>query len=291
MRLTGALAVLVAGGALTALLARHARRAAGTDRARALTDRPSRRPRFARARLEAALLAADLPADAGAAVQVWMLGALAAGCLAGGLDLAFVPVAVVAVLAGGPIALYAARSRGVRRAAADLPVALERVAAELRTGGTVIGAVEALGRGDGPLTVQFARVSNRCALGASLDAALAAWATERGEPGVNSAAGALAVAASTGGRAAEALDGLAASLRDRFEIAAEGRALSAQARLSAIVVGSLPIAYLCACAVLDPRQVRVLTGTTFGLGCFAAGLVLETLAALWIRALLRQADS
>jgi hypothetical protein len=34
--------------------------------------------------------------------------------------------------------------------------------------------------------------------------------------------------------------------------------------------------------------VRVLTGTTFGLLCLLAGLILEALAALWIRALLRQ---
>jgi tight adherence protein B len=283
------LAVVVGGIGLSGGLGRIARRSEATDRARALGERPSRLPRMARERLEAALVAADAPPDAGAAVQVWLLGALAAGCLAGGLDLVFAPVAIGAVIIGGPIGLYAARGRGVRRAAAELPVALELVAAELRTGGTVTGALENLGRRDGLLAAEFARVNRRCALGATLDEALDAWATERGEPGVSSAAGALAVAAATGGRAAEALDGLASSLRDRFEIAAEGRALSAQARLSAIVVGTLPVVYLGACAVLDPRQVRVLTDTGFGVLCLFAGLTLEALAGLWIRSLLRQA--
>ncbi len=282
------LVVAAAGTVLSGALARLARRADATDRARALGSRRSRLPRIAREQLEAALVAADMPADAGAAVQVWLLAALAAGCVAGGLDLVFAPVAIFAVFVGGPIGLVAARGRGVRRSAADLPVALELVAAELRTGGTVKGALETLGSGDGLLAAELARVNRRGALGAPLDEALAAWATERPEPGVTSAAGALAVAAATGGRAAEALDGLATSLRDRSEIAAEARALSAQARLSAIVVGALPVAYLGACAVLDPRQVRVLTSSTFGLLCLFAGLTLEALAGLWIRSLLRR---
>jgi tight adherence protein B len=280
--------VVLCGFGLSGVLGRIARRAEATDRARALGPRRSRLPRTVREHLESALVAADAPPDAGAAAQVWLLGALAAGCLAGGLDLVFAPVAIGAVLVGGPIALYSARGRGVRRGAAELPVALEVVAAELRTGGTVAGALETLGARDGLLAAEFARVNRRCALGAPLDEALAAWASERREPGVSSAAGALAVAAATGGRAAEALDGLATSLRDRFEIAAEGRALSAQARLSAIVVGTLPVVYLGACAVLDPRQVRVLTDTGFGVLCLLAGLTLEVLAGLWIRSLLRQ---
>ena len=277
-----------AGVALSFALAREARRAEAADRARALGARASRVPRAAREAVERALSAADLSLEAGAAVQVWLLAALAAGCLAGGLDAVFAPVAAVAVLVGGPIGLYGARQRGVRRRAAELPVALELVAAELRTGGTVAGALAALGRGHGPLAAEYARVDRRCALGAPLEAALAAWAHERGEPSVDSAAGALVVAASTGGRAVEALDGLASSLRDRSEIAAEGRALSAQARMSAIVIGSLPLVYLAASAVVDRRQVQVLTGTGFGMACLGTGLALETLGALWIRALLRQ---
>lgn len=286
---TARLVVVSGSAAASALLARQARRAEATDRARALGRR--RRawlPRAARARLEAALLSADVPLEADAAVQVWLLAALAAGCLAAGLEPVVAPAAVGAALVSGPLGLYAARHRGRRRRVVELPIALELVASELRSGGTVFGALDALARGDGPLATEFARVNRRRALGAPLDASLEAWATERADAGVSSAAGALAVAASTGGRAADALDGLASSLRDRFEIAAEGRALSAQARLSAIVVGSLPVAYLAASALFDARQVRLLTGTTFGLGCLVVGLAFEVLALAWIRRLLRQ---
>jgi tight adherence protein B len=289
-----ALLALIASLLASAVLARRARSIDATDRVRALRARPSRLPRAARERLEVALVAADLAPDAGAALQIWLMAAFAAGCLAAGLDVVFAPAAIAAVVIGGPLFLYGARHRGARRCAAELPVALELVASELRTGGTVAGALGALGSGAlgqgnaSPLTAEFARITRRCDLGAPLEDALTGWANERSDAAVSSAAGALVVAATTGGRSAEALDGLASSLRDRTEIAAEARALSAQARLSAIVVGCLPLAYLVACALLDPRQVRVLTATPLGLACLTAGLVLEALATLWIRALLRQ---
>jgi tight adherence protein B len=284
------LAVVVAGAALSVALARSARRAEAGDRARALGNRRGRLPRVAHARLDAALLAADIELDAGAAVQIWLLAALAGGCLAAGIEPVFAPAAVVGVLVAGPVSVFLGRHRGARRRRAELPGALELVASDLRTGGTVAGAITALGRGDGLLATEFERIDRRCGLGATLDDALGAWATEREDPAVSSAAGALAVAAATGGRAADALDGLAASLRDRSEIAAEGRVLSAQARMSAIVVGSLPVAYLAVCAIVDRRQVQVLTRTTLGLLCLLAGLTLEGLAGIWIRALLREDD-
>lgn len=278
---------------LTAWLFAVARRVDANDRARALGPARSRLPHGLHERLARALVAADVGLDAGAAVHVWLLGALAAGCLAVGLDLALALPAGLAVVVGGPVALHLRRHRGARRAASELPTVLEQVASELRSGGTVAGALAAFGSATSStrptvLSAELARVDRRCALGAPLDDALAAWARERADPGVRSAAGALAVAALTGGRSADALDGLASSVRDRLEIAAEARALSAQARLSAVVVGCLPVAYLLGCALLDPRQVRVLTHTAFGLVCLTIGLTLEGLAAVWIRFIMRE---
>ena len=139
---------------------------------------------------------------------------------------------------------------------AALPGALEQVAAELRGGGTVAAGASTLARSDGPLAPDLRRVRARTDLGVGLADALAAWPAERPVAGVRAAAGALAVASSMGGRAADAIDGLAQSLRDRLGAAAEAGALSAQARLSAIVVGAAPVAYLAFSTALDPRRPR-----------------------------------
>ena len=52
-----------------------------------------------------------------------------------------------------------------------------------------------------------------------------------------------------------AIDGLAASFRHRLDAVAEAHSHSAQARLSAIVVGAAPIVYLVFSALVDPAAV------------------------------------
>jgi tight adherence protein B len=66
----------------------------------------------------------------------------------------------------------------------------------------------------------------------------------------------------------------------------EAHALSAQARISAFVVGGAPVAYLVFVSLADPGSLNVLLTTTAGQACLTVGLLLEGLAALWMRALL-----
>jgi tight adherence protein B len=216
-------------------------------------------------------------------VELWAIGVLSAAVIGA----AIAPVMAVPAILGGliaaPVALRLARSRRERRFSAALPAALERVAAELRGGGTVAGAVERLASTNDVVAADLRRVHVRAQLGVALVDSLAGWPADHDAPGVRATAGALSVAAAMGGRAAEAIDGLAASLRHRLDAVAEARALSSQARLSAVVVGTAPLGYLAFSSLVDPRSVTVLFATGVGRVCLAVGLGLEALAALWIR--------
>jgi Flp pilus assembly protein TadB len=66
----------------------------------------------------------------------------------------------------------------------------------------------------------------------------------------------------------------------------EARALAAQARLSAVVVGAAPVASLPVSISVDGRLLAALTHGP-GRACFVAGLALQALAALWMRRILR----
>jgi tight adherence protein B len=118
---------------------------------------------------------------------------------------------------------------------------------------------------------------------------LAAWARERPVPGVGAAAGALALCATVGGRAADALEGLSSSLRDRIAVVAEAEALSAQARMSALVIGGVPFAYLGWSALVDPAGLATITGTAVGRFCFGVGVALELVGLWWMRRIVRLA--
>ena len=88
-----------------------------------------------------------------------------------------------------------------------------------------------------------------------------------------------------GGSAATALEGVVQSLRDDDAALGEAKALSSQARGSAVVVGAAPLAYLVFATATDPASSRVLISTGPGLVCLTVGLGLEVLAAIWMRAL------
>lgn len=284
------LVLVVVGPLACAGLIAAGRRAVVADRVRSLGPRSRWRvPERVRHRLAAALHDADVGWTPEEACEYWGIGVAAVALLAAALSPVLVVPAVLAVLAAGPAALLLVRGRRERAFAAGLPGALEQVAAELRGGGTVPIAVERLASGTGPVAGDLRRVHVRTQLGLPFAEALAGWPSEHDAPGVRAAAGALAVATTMGGRAADAIDGLAASLRHRLDAVAEAHSLSAQARLSAVVVGAAPLGYLAFSALVDPSAVTALVDTGVGRVCLVVGLALEALAALWIRRIVRSA--
>lgn len=173
--------------------------------------------------------------------------------------------------------------------AAALPDVLERVAGGLRAGAAPLGALTEAAHGADlpePLAADLARVISRAEEG-GLEAALDRWAGERPLPVVAAAAAALEVAVSAGGPAAPALDGMASGLRDRNDAVGEVAALSAQARLSAIVVGAAPLVSLGLSLLVDRRVAPTLVGTAPGRACLLAGVALEGLAGLWMQRIVR----
>jgi tight adherence protein B len=282
-------AVLAVIGVLATVgLALAARRAPVLDRARRLRARSRLRlPTHARDHLAVALARADVDLTPDDAVRLWLLATVVGAGLAAAVSLIAAALVGLGLLVGAPAALWWARGRADGRVVQALPATLERVSAALRAGATVGESLDDLASGPGPLAPDLRRVTARARLGVGLGDALARWADERPLPGVQAVTGALALAVGIGGACASALEGLAESLRAREAARQEAHALSAQARMSAIVVGSAPIAYLTFVSLTDPGSVDALVGTDAGRICLLVGVTLEVLAALWMRALLR----
>jgi tight adherence protein B len=269
---------------------RTARRAAVAGRLLARAGIPERLrvPAPIERRVAAALDAAALDVSPVRAIEYWLIGIAAAAVVGAGFgDLVAAPAGAIAAGIGAPIALLCARGRRARMIEGAVPITIERVASELRAGGTIATGVNGIARGDSVLAADFARIDARLQLGAPMVAALRAWTGERDAWGVDVAAGALAMCTTVGGRAADALDSVAASLRDRGAVAAEARALSSQARLSAFVVGGTPLLYLAWSALIDRSSLDTLLGTPTGRVCVLVGLGLEVVGGLWMRRIIR----
>ena len=169
-----------------------------------------------------------------------------------------------------------------------LPAALEAAARSLRSGASLrLAIAEAAVATPGQLGRELAEVARQVAHGATLVVALEALAARRPVPGVRLAVAALCLAAETGGAQARAVDGVAATLRDRLGITAEVRALSSQARVSAMVIGLAPLVFAGFAVTTDPRTGRFLFHTPAGLALLAVGVSLDGLGWLWMQRLAR----
>jgi tight adherence protein B len=180
------------------------------------------------------------------------------------------------------------RWRTRRHDADGLASLLDDVARAVRSGSSLANAcAEAAALGADAVRVELAAVVARADRGQPLAAALGRWSRDHPSTDVRLAGAALSLAASAGGAQARAVDGVAATVRERRAMAAEVRAQSAQARLSAIVIGLLPIAFLLWALATDGRTATFLVADPIGWMCLATGIVLEALGALWMRRILR----
>jgi tight adherence protein B len=190
-----------------------------------------------------------------------------------------------------PISVRLRRPAARRRLrAAQLPPALERLATSLRSGASLpLALAEAATATDPPLGPELAAVAEATRRGRPMVAGLDEWSAHHGDAGTRLAATALALAAVVGSAPARAVDGVAASLRDRLDLDAERRALGAQARASALVLALAPVAFAAVLIAGDASAARFLLATPGGWACMIAGAGLDALGAWWMARLTRGA--
>jgi tight adherence protein B len=190
----------------------------------------------------------------------------------------------------GPRLERAASFRRRRRdhlAAADaLPALARRLAAEVGAGRTLVRALRAAAvDAPVPLGGALAETASRLASGGGSAWSVLARALP-GNGGCRLLAASLELQGRAGGDLPRLLRSLASALDDRAQVEAELRALTAQARFSAIAVPLLPVGALGLLAAVEPRGVELLLTTPIGLAVVAVAALLDVTGALAIRRLL-----
>ena len=208
-----------------------------------------------------------------------------------GMVLAGVPggIAASVVSAAAPrMVRHRNASRAARRAEEQLPDAISALATAVRAGRSLVQALSlAAAEVPEPVGSTLRVAADRIALGTPLDEALRRWAIDLGGPDARVAAGVLRLHHRTGGALPAALEELAATLRARRSGARELRSLTAQARLSAGILGLLPIGFFLFLSAVARRDIQAAYTSTVGATAIALGLGLQAGAFVWIRSLLR----
>jgi len=225
---------------------------------------------------------------------VWIAVALGAWSARRAIAVAF--VADVRLRLGHHVAAGRARRtwRPVRLAAehrrlvADLPGALEDVARSLRSGTSLrVALAEASKAAAGPARTDLGTVVARVDRGVSIGEALDAWAVRRPAAEVRLTVAALGLGLDAGFTSARTIDGVAATLRERAAVAGEVAAQAAQARLSALVIALLPVAFTTWACLTDGRIAGFLLASPAGWACLLGGVGLNVVGAAWMARIMR----
>lgn len=197
---------------------------------------------------------------------------------------------------GSTVVSWWQRASGGQRRRADraVPLLLESVARELRSGSSVPGALLVATRGAGRdllrIDPTITALATSLARGTSLGEAVTAWVGKEPTPARHLAGTALIVAAQTGGATAVVIDGVADTLRDRVALEREVAALSSQARASALLLVVAPVVVAVLAASADARIAAFLLGSPAGWACIFFGLLLDAAGAAWIHLTIRRSS-
>jgi tight adherence protein B len=176
------------------------------------------------------------------------------------------------------------RRRRLARFERQLPAALMSLAGGLSAGASLAVALKHIvEQSEAPLSQEFGLMLREQRLGVPFAAALDNLHGRVPSEATVLVVAALRVAAQTGGNLAEALERIADTLRSRQMLQGKIRALTAQGRLQAWIVGSLPVFLGLALDRLEPQAMAVLWHTPLGWSVLAVGAVLETAGIFLIR--------
>jgi tight adherence protein B len=175
---------------------------------------------------------------------------------------------------------------GRRRAAfADqLDDSLQLMASSLRAGHSLLRAVDAVSQdAASPTAEEFARIVNETRVGRDLSDSLDEVAERMGSDDFTWVAQAIAIHREVGGNLAEVLDAVGHTIRERNAIRRQVKALSAEGKLSAIVLGALPFAIIGFLSLTNPSYLAKFTQSFMGYAMLGGVALLMVVGMFWLK--------
>ncbi|MBI3856453.1 MAG: type II secretion system F family protein [Planctomycetes bacterium] len=193
---------------------------------------------------------------------------------------------VVAAAAGVTpwIVLRFSLNRRADKLREQLPEVLTIMASSLRAGHSFLQAIDTVSKEiQEPAASEFVRVVAEIRLGRPVEEALEAMADRVGSDDFRWAVLAVNIQREVGGNLAEILDTVADTLRERATMRRQVKVLTAEGRLSAYVLITLPFAIALYMTAVNPDYIGLLVTTTLGLIMLGTAVVLVIIGVFWMR--------
>jgi tight adherence protein B len=189
------------------------------------------------------------------------------------------------VLGASPaVYVYVKVKRRAKKFNAQLPDALDLLSSSVRAGQSLNAAIQNVAdEMPEPISDEFKILSDELTFGVSFDAALRHLAIRVDTSDVRFLTTALTIQKETGGNLSEVLDGLEKTVRERFRILGQVKTLTAQGKLSGLIVGVLPLALCAFLYFANPDYMRPLFEDKMGHWLLGTAVGLQLMGILLIR--------
>jgi tight adherence protein B len=194
------------------------------------------------------------------------------------------PVIGLMCLTGPFVWLYWKRKKRLDKFASQLPEAMELAARALRAGHSLAAGLHVVAEEmSGPVAKEFGRVYEEQNLGISLEDALRGMCDRVPNLDLKFFVTAVSIQRQTGGDLAEILDRIGYVIRERYKILGQVKALSAEGRLSGVVLIALPIVLFFLMLWMKPDYVSELWTDPMGIKMSIGAIVLVLIGAVCIK--------
>lgn len=170
------------------------------------------------------------------------------------------------------------------RFAAQLPDTLQLLSGSLAAGYSLPQAIDTVVREtDGPMAAELNRAIVEARLGVPIEDALETVARRMNSVDFAWVVMAIRIQREVGGNLAEVLSNVAATMRERERLRRQVEVLSAEGRLSAVILALLPILFIVYLVIARPDYLSVLYTTPLGILMIIVGVILLIGGSFWLR--------
>jgi tight adherence protein B len=180
--------------------------------------------------------------------------------------------------------LIRARGQRFRKFEEQLPEAIDSICRSLKAGHAFTSAFSLVGQEMAdPIAAEFRIAMEENNLGMSIHDAMHNLAKRVPLTDLRFFVIAVLVQRETGGNLAEILSNISTIIRDRFKLLRHIRVLTAEGRLSALVLAMMPFIMVSLLSALNPTYAPMMFGTPTGQHYLKVGLVMMLIGVIWMR--------
>jgi len=236
--------------------------------------------------IEEQLTKADIPLRGEEFLLIWMLVGLLPVSLVyitvHNIGLVFLVYLIGILLI--PLMVRIAQQKKLKKFNQQISDTLSIMANALRAGFSFIQSMDMVGREmPVPISKEFARTYREISLGAITEEALQKMVKRVSSDDLDLLVTAVLIQRQVGGNLAEVLDNISHTIRERIRIKGEIKTLTAQGRISGLVIGIIPPCLIVVLLLINPGYMQPLLYTPIGWTLLAVGAFAEIIGILIIK--------